>query len=287
MIELKQKKINKAFSLIELSVVILIIGILISGVVSGTYIIAKSRITVAAKQTENSPVSYIPNLAFWVETTSDNSFDDVDVSKGLIATWKDINSQSNDKNNATQATTANQPAYVTNVINGLPVLRFSGASTTMAVSGSIFDYQEYTMFIVERRTAANAGYMMLPSGFGIKVGYGSTSEMRVLYFSGANDWVPVTIASYSQPIPRIITAFGKPTYGTGHTTANLAINGTLLFSDVLGRISYGYSPTYYIGASSYTGDIGEIIVFKRALKNSERADVEEYLAKKWKITLGS
>ncbi len=36
-------------------------------------------------------------------------------------------------------------------------------------------------------------------------------------------------------------------------------------------------------ATNYTGGIGEIIIFKRALKSQERNDVENYLIKKWLI----
>jgi len=35
----------------------------------------------------------------------------------------------------------------------------------------------------------------------------------------------------------------------------------------------------------FTGDIGEIIIYDRALNNSERKDIENYLAKKWEIKI--
>jgi len=52
----------KAFSLIELSIVILVIGVLIAGVSQGGKMITKFRISAAASLTNSSPVHSIKNL---------------------------------------------------------------------------------------------------------------------------------------------------------------------------------------------------------------------------------
>jgi hypothetical protein len=36
----------------------------------------------------------------------------------------------------------------------------------------------------------------------------------------------------------------------------------------------------------YDGDIGEIIIFDRALKTEERQSIEKYLGQKWGIKIG-
>ncbi|MBL6664214.1 MAG: prepilin-type N-terminal cleavage/methylation domain-containing protein, partial [Rickettsiales bacterium] len=48
-----------AFSLLELSIVIVIIGVLIVGVIGGKHIIKKSRISTAQSLTSSSPISGI------------------------------------------------------------------------------------------------------------------------------------------------------------------------------------------------------------------------------------
>jgi prepilin-type N-terminal cleavage/methylation domain-containing protein len=60
----KNHKIS-AFSLIELSVVILIIGILVAGVTQSSRLIAQFRLKTAQNLTINSPVSSIKNLSTW------------------------------------------------------------------------------------------------------------------------------------------------------------------------------------------------------------------------------
>ena len=68
----KNKKLL-AFSLIELSIVVLIIGILIAGVTQGSRLIRQSKIKTAQNQTTNSPVNSITGLNLWLETTLDDS----------------------------------------------------------------------------------------------------------------------------------------------------------------------------------------------------------------------
>jgi len=62
------KKYKKAFSLVEISVVILIIGILISGVSQGIDLYEDFRKNSAKSLTLNSRVGRIPDLLWWIET---------------------------------------------------------------------------------------------------------------------------------------------------------------------------------------------------------------------------
>ena len=67
-------KNHKAFSLIEISVVIVIIGILIAGISSGIDMFQDYRLTSARNLTKNAPISRIPDLKLWLETTSEKAF---------------------------------------------------------------------------------------------------------------------------------------------------------------------------------------------------------------------
>ena len=61
-----QKNIQKAFSLIELSIVILIIGILVAGVTQSSRLVSQFRLISARNITLSSPVPTIKNLAYWL-----------------------------------------------------------------------------------------------------------------------------------------------------------------------------------------------------------------------------
>lgn len=65
------KKPNKGFSLVELSIVILIIGVLIAGVSQGIDLLQDSRLAAARMLTQSSRVNSIKNLVTWLETTSE------------------------------------------------------------------------------------------------------------------------------------------------------------------------------------------------------------------------
>jgi len=71
---MKEKNKLKAFSLIELSIVILIIGILFVGVTQSSRLINQMSLTTARNITQNSPVYSISGVVSWIETTSQQSF---------------------------------------------------------------------------------------------------------------------------------------------------------------------------------------------------------------------
>jgi prepilin-type N-terminal cleavage/methylation domain-containing protein len=100
-----QKNIKfKAFSLMELSIVILIVGLLIAGIFKSKNLLQDFRTQSAQKQTLSSPVNTIRDLVLWYETSSTNSFDKAETTDGAtITNWYDLNPQSSasDKNDAT------------------------------------------------------------------------------------------------------------------------------------------------------------------------------------------
>lgn len=64
----------KAFTLLELSFVILIIGILVAAIILGQNLIGRSRMTSAQTMTQSSPIISISDLRMWLETSLDRSF---------------------------------------------------------------------------------------------------------------------------------------------------------------------------------------------------------------------
>ena len=116
---------KKAFSLVELSMVILIIGILIAGVSRGIDLYQDSRLATARSLTQNSRVARIPDLVAWFEATSTKSIDSLQAIDGKeITTWFDINPNTTSPKNATQNTANRKPKY--NLKNSLPLINFNG-----------------------------------------------------------------------------------------------------------------------------------------------------------------
>jgi prepilin-type N-terminal cleavage/methylation domain-containing protein len=132
----------KAFSLIELSIVILIIGILVAGVTQSSRLIRRMRIATAQQITSSSDVNSISDMVLWLEATQDfafatgtngsfdfntNIYTDVDrpSNNDRIGRWNDIAIRNaTAKKSAIQNALSRQPKYVDDGINGLPALYF-------------------------------------------------------------------------------------------------------------------------------------------------------------------
>jgi len=285
-------KLNQklGFSLIELSIAILVIGILVIGVTKGSRIIYSAKIKSARALTDGSPVNSTSNLILWLETTSDKSFDTTVGIGDQITTWNDINTQSTTKNNATQTVSSSySPIYTSNLINGLPALEFDGTDDYLSFSGADLIGTNYTAFIVEKRTDGNNNYFI--GGTGSKTngtlvfGYNSN---KMIFNQYKNSYVTGAIFPYSSPTPRIHCfrfhqAIGRNYHLNG---TNITITPSGSVSPTQGLVSYDDAMiAKWATLDYYKGDIAEIIMFNRYLRDGERQEIEDYLSQKWGINL--
>ena len=166
---------KKAFSLVEISIVILVIGILIAGISKGVDLVYDMRLATARALTDKAPMFGMENLEMWLETTSENSlatgtatFTNVKnpPDKKEIGKWNDINPtliDPNYKNHAVQGTLGYQPLYIQDGINGLPALLFDGVDDWFNATNGKTNFNEFTIFIVakpqhkQEAGVANAG----------------------------------------------------------------------------------------------------------------------------------
>jgi prepilin-type N-terminal cleavage/methylation domain-containing protein len=164
---------KKAFSLIEISMVILVIGILIAGISKGVDLVYDMRLATARALTDKAPMFGMENLEMWLETTSENSlatgttsFTNVKnpLNNDRIGRWNDINPtliNPNNKNHAVQGTLDYQPLYIQDEINGLPALLFDGINDFFIASNGKTNFNEFTIFIVAKpqyKTPATGTY---------------------------------------------------------------------------------------------------------------------------------
>lgn len=294
----------KAFSLIELSIVILIVGIVVAGVTQSSRLISAFKLNSARTLTQSSPVASISDLAIWWESTSEKSFDAADQDDGLaVDNWYDINPQTTIKNNISQATANAQPLYKTSAINGLPALKFDNDATNP-------DYYENTSFKISdiaynNEFTAFAVYKMLSydtSVFLFGVMNDSSINYRIqllletgnMVFDYAGPCCGAT-GRITQTIPAAITNANVTTLTrTTSGVAKIRFNGAEILSSTMSanftNAQLSQNSIFRIGsvasfAAGYSADmyLGELIIFKRALKAQEISDVENYLSKKWGV----
>jgi len=292
-------KSNSAFSLIELSIVILIIGIIIAGVTQGSRLVAQFKLSTARTLTKSSPVSSISGIVGWWESTSEESFagnDPEEVPDGGtdgVSIWYDINPQASQKNNATSDDPSTNPGYTSKVttINALPTIRFNG-SNFFHYDGTSLANSDYSVFIVEQRTANNIDNMIISASGtsmganeALLVGYGSNTIFAWAQY--ANDG-HIDIDGFSSVIPKIHSLIFN---SRAASPKIYYLNGAVQVMDFTGadpahRLdSYENATFANFQNGNYQGNVGEIIIFNRGLKREERQSIESYLSKKWGIKI--
>ncbi len=291
-----RKKLLKAFSLIEISMVILIMGILILGISSGLDLYYDSRVSSAKALTQNSRVRRIPDLMLWFDSVSSNVYsidsdfkDKIEIDDNIkISKWKDLSAE---KNNALQTNSNFQPVFQKNSINNIHSLYFNGINDFLEFSGNFLIGKNYTIFAVEKKKncASNKNCSII-GGFieGVfnlnshllNFGYYGSDKIRYSnYHSQTNLFSEFTFSKNNQP--NIHNIIFTSEYGFIYW-----INNSILASDYNKKTplaSYSKARIAQKQNEYYNGNIGEIIIFDRNLSEKERFDVTEYLSKKWAI----
>ena len=280
---MKSNSLRSAFSLVELSIVVLIMGATTASLVGANNMIKKSRLVKAKSETSSSPVKNMNGLILWYEATMEASTNAA-TNGTNISVWNDL---SPNKTNATQATSGNQPQYIDSAINKLPAIKFDGSNDLMNFVGSAIANNNYTIIVVEqRRDGRSNNYFLGGTGSGnnsnLYLGYSDNSH---IIHGQTSNYYTINTASYgffSTPKIHIFTHnsnSGKKYYqNTGSLGSGAETSPKALVNYTGARIGGNSSNFYY-------GDIGEIIAFNRTLNDVERSSIENYLAKKWYINI--
>lgn len=276
--------LKKAYSLLELSIVIVIVGVLIAGVTVSVNLIKKSKFAAARSLTELSPVVEIPNLALWVETTSAKSFDDAAIEDGTtVTTWYDLNSQA--VNRSTIAGQGSSAIYTKNAINGLPALKFSGAdgSYYLVTHKNLSSNGLKTIFVVlqtlvggsKRHYIFDNDACCTQNAFII-----NGSSVNGQYYAGASVSPPNITSTQNYIFTIVANGSNSIVRANGTaTTGNAGSNAMSTLTHIGSAVSGGSS------GECLNGYLGEFIIYDRVLRTEEYKTVEAYLSKKWGIGL--
>jgi len=205
-----------------------------------------------------------------------------------VAQWSD---QSGNNTNAVQPLSTAQPGRVNSGLNGKPVVRFDGHQSFLTFPLSIEGWNGMTIFLVSSNSAnGNFGGSRSEDA---AIFWGETVWWGVVYLSPfqnavafrfgttqINNW-PVYIRPASLGDTASITVSKKD-----GTTDSLYVNGSLVMSEG-GKFPsiVGTMPNGSLGLADrstyFTGDIAEVLVYSRALTDSDRQTVEQYLIAKY------
>ena len=183
--------------------------------------------------------------------------------------------------------TATPPAFKENVLNGLPVVRFDGVCDRMAVEGfanRCLADSPFTVLLMTKSPDGNFG--LGGNQFNGMGGIPRLYFLRDTYHY--NELVPF-LGTVTNSSAASIAAFVHD----GDETATAFVNGIVkatqggeskIKAPVVKRFAGGHlAVPLWAQNKNHPGDIAEIVVYDRALSDTERKGVEAYLARKYGI----
>ncbi len=227
------------------------------------------------------PVYTIPptnaGMSLWLDAGDCTTIRLNDNTTNYVQKWRD---KSPNGNHATQNTQANQPSFVTNVLNGRSIIR--GRST--GYMGASVSYGAAATFIVVATPAtATNTYIFSGSAASNAPAFVSKYSSISYEFLGATPRFNLTpalnTAVTGANILSVVHTDGGTTYG--YFNSALVSSGT-------GLTISGSSLTTLLQScngcsTNFDGDLAEFIIYNRALASVERENIESYLATKWGI----
>jgi prepilin-type N-terminal cleavage/methylation domain-containing protein len=291
-----KNKNHKAFSLIEISMVILVIGILIAGISNGIDLYKDMKITRAQALTNSSRVSRVPDLLLWLDSVSLQVFDKLPTQNEKIAKWKDINPLSINKLEGYQTNDSFKPSYNYDSISGLPALKFNSACMRIDLNISYLVSPKITVFAVFKINGKNASSVFDPL-FGNDNG-GWDRFLMLINMNGFSSGI-MSMSSGAGLVTRAFNiALDNPYYLTYVSQQGVAggsyvrYNGTS-FSPHTENFNNAQNSWINLGSDGDGAnggcdqlanfDIGEFIIYDRNLTTKEIVDIEAYLKKKWML----
>ena len=230
----------------------------------------------------------IANLVVWLDASDDTTI--TKDASNFVSQWDD---KSGNGNNMAQATSANQPVWTQGSISGKSVIRFDGTDDNMSVQTNAFSGdQEYTVFAIFKADAFGGPFNLTRTMWSIGVGGGGSRGQSIFSLNKGTNVEVNRLGAWTTFATSLV--LDTPTmatvrYDAGGGTDELWIDsvaqavssssaGTYLFNNGIFRLGI---TTVTNNPAYYSGDLGEIILFNRALTTQERTDIENYLNDKW------
>jgi len=208
-----------------------------------------------------------------------------------VAIWNDSSGRGF---TAIQTTPGQRPSYVTNILNGLPVVRFNSANNQiLTLNRPVQD--DFTLFCVFCSSQGVGSGTQFSDGAGLVSANvaGAANDYGACLFAngqvcggvGNPDTSISSMAGFNDGRPHLMTL--KRTKSSGEL--NLYVDGNFLGSTVGSIGSLNASAKLALGAQQtlgnfFSGDIAEVKIYNSALSDTDRQTQETGLFQKWGVS---
>lgn len=213
----------------------------------------------------------LPNCVVWFD-----AFDTSSYNASSFSTWRN-------KGYAGGSSSGTSGTITSTTINSRPALSFGSSAYTISPS-TIYTQTTRTVFTVTDGITSGVSIVTTPAAETIPVQLYISANKLTLGFYGAVVMVTTADVTTALGSPAICCETNTNATSPSDATQGIYINGTSYALSTSATASFGTGTTtsQYIG---YTGNtsfkFGEVLIFDGALTDTERQQVEGYLANKW------
>lgn len=212
-----------------------------------------------------------------------------------VQQWND---RSGNGKNASEGTAGNRPNYQTNVVNGLPVIRYTAANNDRLLSTGLSTGNQASVWVVASYSSLPSSNPGLLQGAATGNGFSSNAAQKNvgMWVSNANQpWGRGIQSDGTQlQIPMVNSTTTNTFYVLNNSYANSSIT-QYINNTASGSVAYNNTLASWTdmaigvqaGTESWNGDIAEVIAFNTALNSAQRIIVANYLAAKYGLSLGT
>ena len=252
-----------------------------------------------------SSASQLPNLEVWYDasdgTTNSARFNNNTITSGTeVTSWHNAGGLTSHDWNSTGG---KRPEFYSNIKNGLGVVRFNN-TTSGTPTGEDADTDELlsinpvaylqslgacTMFLLFRTLSTSAGTRILTSSNTSGFRWGQNGTQWIGGFAGATFTVDTITADTNFHHIALVFDGSKADNATRLKARLDSVDVSLTFGGTVNATTNASASTFYGGVDSagnanyWIGDLGECIIFTRALNSGEVLAVEDYLTAKWAV----
>lgn len=246
-----------------------------------------SRIGVKVDLTTSIPTT---GLVAWYKSNAG-----VTTVSNAVSQWND---QSGGGRNVTQSTSSYRPLYVTNVINGYPVVRFQGTDDVLKTASGVRPFDgttKFSTFGCYRHNASTLynsyqrvwweGSTSNINGYGLYINNATTPQIKASWGSTSSN------ALLTDPNTMTVGKWYAVSTIYNQTNHRMWVNGSYVGSAAktnsninTGVLNIG---NYSTNNQGFNGDMTELIIYNRDVTDAERQQIEAYLSAKYFVLAAS